>query len=408
MRELSPRLENAVELLEGLSAEDLESVIGAVRDRETVRRNMERLMGGTALATECPFCHKEHFRKNGKVRGRQRYQCLECGRTFGDKEKPVWSGTKKGVSDWKTFIEATLEGDSLAAAAERVGISKTTAFFWRHKIYRALYTEGQGSAVLDAKVQADEKFVPLNFKGNELSARNLGMKPKKAKEKTTCAAYRGVGNAHKRGGSCHIRGLSSEDQVCVPAAIDQSGKSWGKATNMGVPSSTDLVDVYDGHLSGDAVLVTDKSTASRKYAEDHQIPILQLKGETEGRSGKDNLQMVNNLHSQVERELSRCHGVSTKYIDDYMQFVAFKRENQGKTVREMADVLFDRMMSVENGYRWKDVSAMKYQDFIFAGKEHRKVDGKDGSQAPHDSCDHNLTNGIPSEESGSDSEDIPF
>jgi hypothetical protein len=27
---------------------------------------------------------------------------------------------------------------------------------------------------------------------------------------------------------------------------------------------------------------------------------------------------------------------------------------------------------------------MKYQDFIFAGKEHRKVDGKDGSQAPHD------------------------
>ncbi len=71
--------------------------------------------------------------------------------------------------------------------------------------------------------------------------------------------------------------------------------------------------MYEGHLSEDAVLVSDKSKASRNYAEDRQIPILQLKGES---------------------------------------------------TSEMADILFEKKQNVGKVTRWKDLKAMEYPDFV--------------------------------------------
>ena len=31
---------------------------------------------------ECPYCHSQHVRKNGKSRGTQRMQCMVCKKTF--------------------------------------------------------------------------------------------------------------------------------------------------------------------------------------------------------------------------------------------------------------------------------------------------------------------------------------
>jgi transposase-like protein len=363
MIELSPTLENAVESLMKLDPEDLRSVIETVYER-VLRIDLNSRRYPVAMVKECPHCHAAHFVKNGRVRGRQRYKCLECDRTFGDDGKPVWSGSKKPITAWKVFIKATLGGDSLLDCAEKAGICTATAFSWRHKIYSALLLDASRGAVLGQKVQADETYVGLSFKGNEKSSNNLGRNLGKSAGLTTCEAYRGVGNARKRGNDGHVRGLNKENQVCAPMAVDEKGNCWGFATNMGAPSSKDLSKVYEGHLSEDAVLVTDKSKASRKYAEDRQIPILQLKGESEGRYGDDNLQQVNSLHSAVQHEIAVRKGVSTKYLSNYIQFVNFKRHHAGKSTSEMADILFEKMQNIEKITRWKDLKSMGYPDFV--------------------------------------------
>ncbi len=80
---------------------------------------------------------------------------------------------------------------------------------------------------------------------------------------------------------------------------------------MGAPTADDLDAVYAGHLGESVILVTDASTAARKYAEDKELPIIQLKSKTESRQGKYNLQKVNNLHSSFKQYLRGYNGVST-------------------------------------------------------------------------------------------------
>jgi hypothetical protein len=86
----------------------------------------------------------------------------------------------------------------------------------------------------------------------------------------------------------------------------------GKPSNMGAPSSDDLDSVYTGHLGESVILITDASTATRKYAEDKELPIIQLKSKTESIQGKHILQKVNKLHYAFKQDLARFYGVSTK------------------------------------------------------------------------------------------------
>ncbi len=88
----------------------------------------------------------------------------------------------------------------------------------------------------------------------------------------------------------------------------------------------DLDAVYAGHLGESVILVTDASTVARKYAEDKELPIIQLKSKTESRQGKYNLQKVNNLHSSLKQDLRGYNGVSTKYLENYANLTIFKQE----------------------------------------------------------------------------------
>jgi hypothetical protein len=110
---------------------------------------------------------------------------------------------------------------------------------------------------------------------------------------------------------------------------------------MGAPSSDDLDSVYAGHLGESVILVTDASTAARKYAEDKELPIIQLKSKTESRQGKHNLQKANNLHS------------------------SFKQETPGITVITRATLPTDNLRNVSNVARWKDLRAKDYPPFVY-------------------------------------------
>ena len=50
---------------------------------------------------KCPQCHSQSYRKNGRVRGKQRYRCKDCGRQFLEEALTVESppeASNSGVS----------------------------------------------------------------------------------------------------------------------------------------------------------------------------------------------------------------------------------------------------------------------------------------------------------------------
>jgi len=89
------------------------------------------------LAYFCPHCDSASLSRYGFDRGIQRYKCKKCNKTFKvTTNKPQHGLHKKDKIS--TYIEALREGMSVRKAASYTGISKNTAFAWRHRFLSSL------------------------------------------------------------------------------------------------------------------------------------------------------------------------------------------------------------------------------------------------------------------------------
>jgi len=87
----------------------------------------------------CPHCGSSHVSKYGKTpAGYQRFICVDCRKTFGVKERPVWIGSHFPKEVWMEYMRLMNTGATLKDLAEALDINVTTAFYWRHKILTAL------------------------------------------------------------------------------------------------------------------------------------------------------------------------------------------------------------------------------------------------------------------------------
>jgi hypothetical protein len=123
--------------------------------------------------------------------------------------------------------------------------------------------------------------------------------------------------------------------------------------------------VYTGHLGETVILVTDASRAAGKYAQDKELPIIQLKSETESRQGKYNLQKVNRLHSAFKQDLAGYNGVSTKYLENYANPTMVKQETPSISGLAGATLLVGKLGNVPRVARWKDPRGTDYPAFAY-------------------------------------------
>ena len=311
----------------------------------------------------CPHCGGSHVSRYGKTpAGYQRFICVDCRKTFGVKERPVWIGSHFPKEVWIEYIRLMNTGATLKDLAEALDINVTTAFYWRHKILTAL-KDGKSDAVLEEHTQADETFTYLNTKGNKNASNNLHRYEPTSRD-PDYKSVRKSAHRHGRGSCSSIRGLN-QGLVCTPFAIGGNEICWGKPSNMGAPTADDLDAVYAGHLGESVILITDASTAARKYAEDKDLPIIQLKSKTESRQGKYNLQKINKLHSTFKQDLARFYGVSTKYLENYANLTIFKQETPSISGIARATLLVEKLSNVPRVARWKDLRGTDYPSFVY-------------------------------------------
>ena len=85
----------------------------------------------------CPRCGAGGAVKRGKARGLRRFQCKECGRTFGALTGTSLSGLHH-KERWLAFDASLAEGETIKASAARCGIAPSTAHRWRHRFLAAV------------------------------------------------------------------------------------------------------------------------------------------------------------------------------------------------------------------------------------------------------------------------------
>ncbi|MDV3427173.1 MAG: transposase [Bacillota bacterium] len=85
----------------------------------------------------CPHCGSRSVVKYGFFKGKQRYRCKDCSRTFNIYTKTLlsWSHYK---DKWGSFIETMKKDMSLRQAEKEINVDYVTLFYWRHKIMNIL------------------------------------------------------------------------------------------------------------------------------------------------------------------------------------------------------------------------------------------------------------------------------
>lgn len=269
----------------------------------------------------CPHCGSIHCVKNGKVRLKQRFLCRDCCKTFGASTGTAFASSNLPKEKWQAYVKCMVEGRTLEKSAELVGVCLKTSFYMRHKILNALASIE--TSTVSGTVQMDETFVAESFKGNH---KKSGFQlPRKAR---------------KRGHQVTKRGLSRE-QVCVGTAIDRNANLIMGMTGHGRVSCAELERLYEGYVTKGSTLWTDglnsyKKLSKKLKAHHEMVP------SGEYAKGDVNLAHINSLHRRFRGFLEPFHGVSTKFLGNYLAW--FRWAEQAKGLRE----------SAKAGQMWKD------------------------------------------------------
>lgn len=246
-----------------------------------------------ALArSDCPHCASRQVVKHGHGGGLQRFRCRHCSRTFN-----ALTGTPLARlhlrGKWLGQAEALRDGLTLHQVSERLHVSQSTAFRWRHR-FLALPQTVQAHALMGI-AEADEAYFLRSCKGQR----------------------HGIGRpARKRGGKAAKRGLSGE-QVPVLIARDRTGNTANFV--LGAVTAQEIRTALRPILPADTVLCTDGGTAlaaAARHLDVEHRPV-NLSGGIRVQ-GAWHVQNVNAYGSRFKSWMIRFKGVATKYLANYL------------------------------------------------------------------------------------------
>ena len=260
-------------------------------------------ISGKRKHKDCPHCSSSKVYKRGKQRGVQMYKCNDCNKWYSETSgTPLYDIKLK--NKWQSYLNCMEQGMSIKKIAKELCISIQTSFDWRHKILSSLsdFTPKE----LSQEIECDELELALSKKGS----RNLKRKPRKR------------GADFKRN-----TGKDKVTTVQVVTAIERNGEKYIKAVETKRISKDDLAKVFEGgRLADNSILITDKHPSYKAFAKDNPAirhKTLLAKDHVDKKDKSIHLQRVNNTHKQIRDFLKPFNGVSSKYLQNYLNWYAY-------------------------------------------------------------------------------------
>lgn len=275
--------------------ENLTSLLGVKNaSAKIISRNKEEFLF-------CEHCECKIY-KNGKTKnGMQKYICSGCNKTFSETTGTITYHSKITFNVWKNIIDNLLDGFSLRRIAEENDISLLTSFRLRHKVLSSLKTFVE-SIELKGNAQADEKYFSINLKGTK--PQNM---PRYSKKRTSKgSSYIGI----------------SHHKVCVISAIDEHDNIVLKIGGLGRGTSNMLEEQLNKHIKNVKQLTADSASAYQSFCANHNINLIAIPSGFYS-NGINNIAEINCIHSQLETWLYKFRGVSTRHLQEYLNWFNF-------------------------------------------------------------------------------------
>jgi len=197
-------------------------------------------------------------------------------------------------------------------------------------------------------IETDETYISISYKGNHSKSKKFVMPREPFK-----------------------RGSDSKSQIgsraCVLCAYERNGQTYGEVLGKGQPTIAMLSHAFGNRIMSESIVISDKSVSTKNYFNSKtDVELIQLMAHIRPKSmssppevrGVYHIQNVNNLHNRLRRFMRPYNGVSTKYLDHYVNLFIWV-ENHKKIDKTNLDIQLMNYISEGNTYvRFSDVADM--------------------------------------------------
>lgn len=265
----------------------------------------------------CPNCGSVHIKKNGKYKDRQLYKCKACNKKFNELTNTPFHHTRLNYKQINIAYDCLVDKLTIRKSAKKIGVSTRTAFTLRFKIISCL-KETKNKDKLTGDIELDEYYLPVNLKGTKPSKMPRLSKPRRK---------------HGTGTS----GISGHT-VCVTSGIDENDNMIFKVAGSGNVTSNMIKDTIANKIQDSTKIITDCKSSYESIAKENNWNLKQVKSKCYTDKEGNNLASINSLHSELTLFLSSFHGVSTKHLQEYLDWFAFsKYQNYSIDYMEQSD-----------------------------------------------------------------------
>lgn len=268
----------------------------------------------------CPHCESDVVIRYGRKRGKQRFLCKQCGRTFVSTTHTIMAYSHSNAEIWEEVIQDTVHGCAIDYSAKNLGLSHQTVFNMRHKILLALQNDPDSKNILLGGVsELDETFVLDSYKGKQL--------PEGVARK-----------ARKHGAKAQKRGISNE-YVCICTGIQRNGSAYAATINRAKPDAEELTCLFKHHISKGTLILCDGLKSYNVLAKIANCIIKDCNQFTKEETCFYHLNTVNGFHSFIKQRYTFYRGVATKYLNRYNQLFSFAYRNTDNSVENLTQTL---------------------------------------------------------------------
>lgn len=263
---------------------------------------------GNDRPVSCPHCQAADIYGHGTYKGRRRYKCKSCSKTFNDFTGTAVDGIKK-LEQFQEYLLMVVQSVTIRKAAKEIGVNMKTIFDWRHKLLSSLEVLN-GTGFSKGIVECDDKQLDINEKGQKHTGRKAYKRPSDRNTK------RGVSN----------------DKLSIMVATDRNGCSVMKVAKVGRIDAESVRDTIGGMVAPDNVLCSDSHPSIIKWARENDLEHHTFVASRQHVKDRCyHVQHVNSLDNRYERWVKGFYGVSTKYLQGYLNWFVFLQK-----VRESA------------------------------------------------------------------------
>lgn len=302
------------EFVKSLCADEADILLDLLPSVMKSKRSNQKIIKRERKVISCANCGSISIKRNGTKDGRQRYFCKDCHKSFSDNNNSIVYKSKHTYDEWISFINCELHDYTLKDEASSIKINITTAFTWRHKLYKAI-AEVKKSITLTGIIEIDGTFVPINLKGTKPN--NM---PRISKKRSS-SAYRGI----------------SHHKVCIMSAVDENDNMFFEIVGLGSETNK-MLESIEYKIKDCKVLISDGKFAFETFCKKIGCKNEVVKSGHYVNDEGYNLSTINGLHSELKTSLRKRKGVSIRHLQGYLDMFLFKKmlnytvENQDKDI----------------------------------------------------------------------------